>query len=362
MLARLRQATLRLAPFQDYPLFLAEPPVGGLTIQQSTLKYITPKSRWVLSWTRFLLRRLAFIVVSLGILSALVFTMMEVIPGDVARTMLGQFATEEQLQVVRTQLGLDKPPLVRYGEWLAGALTGNLGYSITLNTQIAPLLLQRARNTFVVGVISIAIGMSLATILGFIAGLRRPPWLDQPLSRLAIFLGSLPEFLVALPLIFLFSYALRWLPATSLAAADAPFQNPTALVLPVVTLVLGMLGYNLRLTRASVARVMDSEFVINAELKRLPTLTIVRRHVAPNALLPTITVIGAYLGAFVSGLVIVESIFAYPGLGLLILNAAKGKDIPLLEGAVLFVAAFRMLINLGTDVLYRVVDPRVQLS
>jgi peptide/nickel transport system permease protein len=299
---------------------------------------------------------------SLFILSALVFTMMEVIPGDLARTILGQLATEEQLRVVRAQLGLDQPPLVRYGEWLAGALHGDLGYSVTLNTEIGPLLVQRARNTFVVAVISIAIGMSLATVLGFVAGLRRPPWLDQPLSRLAVFLGSLPEFLIALPLILLFSYALRWLPSTSLAAADAPLQNPAALVLPVLTLVLGMMGYNLRLTRASVVRVMESEFVINAELKRLPTLDIVWRHVAPNAILPTITVIGSYLGAFVSGLVIVEAIFAFPGMGLLILNAAKDKDIPLLLGAVLFVAAFRMLINLGADVLYRVVDPRVQLS
>jgi peptide/nickel transport system permease protein len=301
-------------------------------------------------------------LVSLFVLSALVFTLMEIVPGDLARTILGQFATEAQLQAMRIQLGLDKPPLVRYGEWLGGAVTGNLGYSISLNTPIAPLLVERARNTFLVGVISVAIGMSLATFLGFVAGLRRPPWLDQPLSNLAVVLGSLPEFLIAVPLILFFSFALRWLPATSLAAADAPLQNPAALVLPIATLVLGMMGYNLRLTRASVAHVMDSEFVVTAELKRLPTLTIIRRHIAPNALLPTITVIGSYLGAFVSGLVIVESVFAYPGLGLVILNAAQAKDIPLLEGAVVFVAAFRMVINLGADVLYRVMDPRVRLS
>jgi peptide/nickel transport system permease protein len=301
-------------------------------------------------------------VLSLLVLSALVFTLMEVIPGDLARTILGQFATEQQLQTMRVQLGLDKPPLVRYGEWLAKAVTGNLGYSISLNTPIAPLLVQRARNTFLVGVISIAIGMSLATFLGFVAGLRRPPWLDQPLSNLAVILGSLPEFLLALPLILVFSFTLHWFPATSLAAADAPLQNPIALVLPVVTLVLGMMGYNLRLTRASVGRVMESEFVVTAELKRLPTLTIVARHVASNALLPTITVIGSYLGAFVSGLVIVEAVFAYPGLGLVILNAAQAKDVPLLLGAVLLVAIFRMVINLGADVLYRVMDPRVRLA
>ena len=315
-----------------------------------------------MSWTTFLLRRFAFMLVSLFILSALVFTLMELIPGDLARTILGQFATDQQLQAVRAQLGLDKPPLVRYGEWLAGVLTGNLGYSISLHTPIAPLLVERARNTFLVGAISIAIGMSLATFLGFVAGLRRPPWLDQPLSSLAIFLGSLPEFLIAIPLILLFSFTLRWFPATSLAAADAPWQQPVALVLPVTTLVLGMLGYNLRLTRASVARVLDSEFVVTAELKRLPVMTIITRHIAPNALLPTITVIGSYLGAFVSGLVIVEAVFAYPGIGLVILNAATEKDIPLLEGAVVLVAAFRMLINLGTDVLYRVMDPRVRLT
>jgi peptide/nickel transport system permease protein len=314
------------------------------------------------SWTRFLLRRLAYLVASLFILSAIVFTMMEVIPGDLAHTILGQFATEDQLHALRAQLGLDKPPLVRYGEWLGGAVTGDLGYSITLHTPVAPLLLQRARNTFLVAIVSITLGMSLATFLGFVAGLRRPPWLDQPLSGLAVFLGSLPDFLIALPLILLFSYSLRWLPSTSLDAADAPLQHPAALVLPVLTLVLGMMGYNLRLTRASVARVVESEFVITAELKRLPARTIVSRHIAPNALLPTITVIGAYLGAFVSGLVIVESVFAFPGLGLLILNAAKDKDVPLLVGAVLFVAAFRMIFNLGADVLYRVVDPRVQLS
>jgi peptide/nickel transport system permease protein len=315
-----------------------------------------------LNWPRFIAQRLLLIAMSLVILSALIFALMEVIPGDIAQTILGRGATAQQIRDLHIQLGLDQPAYLRYARWLRGIASGDFGESISLHAAIGPLLVQRGLNSLLLAALAGSIGLSTSIVLGFLAGLRRPAWLDPLVSRGAVTVGSLPEFLVAMILIVVFASWLGWLPATSYSGSGSPLRNPVGLVLPALTLIIVMAAYNLRITRASVARVADSEFVIAAELKRLPLRTIVRRHIAPNALLPSITVAAAYLGWMVGGLVVIESVFAYPGIGLLILSAAQTRDVPLLEGAVILIASFRMLINFSADLLYMVVDPRVRLA
>jgi peptide/nickel transport system permease protein len=207
------------------------------------------------------------------------------------------------------------------------------------------------------------IGIPLAVALGFTSGLTRLNWLDRTLSTAAVLVGSLPEFVIAMLVILLLSQLLGLLPPTSWNAGDAwPFESPKTVVLPALTLVLLMLAYILRVTRASVKRVMAQEYIIAAEIKRLPRRTVWIRHVAPNALLPTITVAAAYVGWMMGGLVVVEAVYTYPGLGLLVLSAAKSRDVPLLEAAVLLAATFRMTVNFAADILYRIVDPRVRLA
>ncbi len=315
-----------------------------------------------MSWARYIARRLLLVAVSLLILSAIIFAVMEVIPGDIAQTILGRGATVQEVQALRVQLGLNHPFYVRYDDWLKGILTGNFGDSISLHTAIGPLLVQRGANSLLLAAVAASIGLPLSISLGFIAGLRQPRWLDQILSRVAVAIGSLPEFLVAMILILVLSHSLHWLPATSLSPSGSPIDDPVVLVLPTLTMVLVMAAYNLRIARASVVRVSDSEFIIAAELKRLPLWTIVTRHIAPNAILPTITVAAAYLGWMVGGLIVVESVFAYPGIGSLIYSAALTRDVPLLVGAVMVIAGFRMLVNFGADIMYMLIDPRVRLA
>jgi peptide/nickel transport system permease protein len=312
------------------------------------------------SWTQYILRRLSFVAVSLLILSALIFLIMEVVPGDLAQTILGRGATPEQVAALRAQLDLDQPAPARYVEWLGGVVRGDFGESISLHSEIAPLLVKRASNSLFLAALAAVAGLSLSISLGFLAGIGRPRWLDFVVSRTSVIVGSLPEFLVAMLLILVLAEGLGWLPATSLSTTASPLEKPASLVLPALTLVVVMTAYNLRITRASVVKVLDTEYIVAAELKQLPTLTLVRRHIAPNALLPTITVAASYLGWMVGGLIVIEAVFAYPGIGLLILGAARSKDVPLLEGAVLLIAAFRMFVNLGADVLYMVIDPRVR--
>ncbi|MFW6116170.1 MAG: ABC transporter permease [bacterium] len=311
---------------------------------------------------RYTVRRLALIGISLLVLSLLVFMIMEVLPGDVARVILGLHATEQQAQALRVQLGLDKPPHIRYWLWLRGVLTGDLGESLSLHAPIGPVLARRTAHSLLLGLPAAVIGLPLAILQGFIAGLRRPPWLGHLLSTGAVIISSFPRFLIAMFLILLLSETAGWFPGSSIVETGSPLHSPRILVLPLLSLVLSMTAYNLRITRASVVKVLDAEFVVAAELKQLPLHTVLWRHVAPNALLPTVTVVAGYLGWLIGGLVIIESIFTYPGLGLLIYTAAKARDVPLLEAAVLATASFRMIANLAADLLYGVLDPRVRFS
>ena len=313
-----------------------------------------------MSWIRFIARRLVFIAVSLLIVSAVIFWLMQVVPGDLAQTILGPGASASQVRALREQLGLSASPGVRYWHWLRGALQGQFGESQSLQTPITPLILTRAENSLVLALGAALVMFPVSIVLGFIAGLNRDRWGDSLISKVTVAVASLPEFLIAILVVLFIALKLRWLPATSFEVSGSPIDHPSTLVLPILTLALAASAYFIRITRASVAKVLESDYVLAAELKGLSRLTIMRRHVAPNALLPTITGGASYLGSLVGGLIIVEAVFNYPGLGLVILNAAQTKDVALLQAAVIFVAAFRMIMVLLADLLYMALDPRIR--
>ncbi|WP_129673001.1 ABC transporter permease [Candidatus Chloroploca sp. Khr17] len=310
---------------------------------------------------RFVLQRFAMVLLTLFAVSVLVFVVTEVLPGDVATMILGQYATPESLAVLRAQLDLDQPALVRYLSWLQGMLMGDWGESLYLNVPVRPLVLQRFSNTVLIAGLTLLIGVPLGILLGIIAGLTRDRWPDQLVTVGTLLTLSLPGFVLASFLIMLFSSWLGLLPSSSMIEPDiSPLEAARFLVLPTLTLVMALLAHIARQTRSSIIEVMESQYIRTAILKGLPLHTVVWRHALKNAMLPTISVIALNVGFLMSGAIIVENVFAYPGLGRLLLLAASNQDIPLLQASVLIVTLIFGLANLAADLLYYYLNPRIR--
>ncbi|NCC32164.1 MAG: ABC transporter permease [Chloroflexia bacterium] len=310
---------------------------------------------------RFVLQRFAMVLLTLFAVSVLVFVVTEVLPGDVATMILGQYATPESLAALRTRLDLDQPALVRYLNWLQGMLMGNWGESLYLNVPVRPLVLQRFSNTALITGLTLLIGVPLGILLGIIAGLTRDRWPDQLVTVGTLLTLSLPGFVLASFLIMLFSSWLGLLPSSSMIEPDAsPLEAARFLVLPTLTLVMALLAHIARQTRSSIIEVMESQYIRTAILKGLPLHTVVWRHALKNAMLPTISVIALNVGFLMGGAIIVENVFAYPGLGRLLLLAASNQDIPLLQASVLIVTLIFGLANLAADLLSYYLNPRIR--
>jgi peptide/nickel transport system permease protein len=312
---------------------------------------------------RFLARRVALVVLTLWLVSLGVFAVSELLPGDVAIFILGQQATPETLAVLRTQLGLNEPAPERYVTWLLGFVRGDWGHSLALQVPIADLVLSRTANSFVLAGLALIITVPVSIGFGLIAALRQGRFADRAISLVGISGLAIPEFVSGVLLILLFSLTLRIAPASAqIPTGQSPLSVLPALILPALTLALTLFAYISRMTRASAVEVLGSDYVRAAVLKGLPMSQVVSRHVLRNALLPTITVIGAQIGWLVGGLVVVEHLFGYPGLGDLLLFAALNKDIPLLEACVMVVASVYMLANLGTELMFGVLNPRIRYA
>jgi peptide/nickel transport system permease protein len=312
---------------------------------------------------RFLARRVALVVLTLWLVSLGVFAVSELLPGDVAIFILGQQATPETLAVLRAQLGLNEPAPERYVTWLLGFVRGDWGHSLALQVPIADLVLSRTANSFVLAGLALIITVPVSIGFGLIAALRQGRFADRAISLVGISGLAIPEFVSGVLLILLFSLTLRIAPASAqIPTGQSPLSVLPALILPALTLALTLFAYISRMTRASAVEVLGSDYVRAAVLKGLPMSQVVGRHVLRNALLPTITVIGAQIGWLVGGLVVVEHLFGYPGLGDLLLFAALNKDIPLLEACVMVVASVYMLANLGTELMFGVLNPRIRYA
>lgn len=312
---------------------------------------------------QFFLRRLAFVLFILFFISLLVFVVTEILPGDAAQMILGQKATPETLAALRVRLGLDQPAPARYLAWIGGVLRGDWGESLIMNLPVGPLLAQRLGNSAVLALLAWALSAVLGIGLGIVAGLNRNRWPDRLISLFVLFFVSFPPFVIAVFLIIVFSLWLRWLPASSMIDADAnPFTALRFLILPTLTLTLGSLAEVARLVRASLIEVLESDYMRTARSKGLPDRLLVLRHALRNALLPAVSVLALNIGYLMSGAVLVESVFAYPGLGRLLLQAISQRDLPLLQGVALLTAVIFTLANLAADLAYRWLNPRIRYS
>lgn len=307
-------------------------------------------------------KRLVQAVVSIFIASLLIFLVAEGLPGDVAQMVLGQYATEESLEALRQKLGLNRPLHIRYLDWLNGVLHGNFGTSLSRSgLRVGPLLLRRARNSLILAVGSLLIVVPVSLLLGVTAGLNRDSWLDRLISVTTLGLISFPSFITGLILILIFSVFLGWLPASgAMNWSDGLFSQLNKLILPILALSGVMTGYIVRHTRASVVKVMKSDYTRSAILKGMNSKRVIVNHVLRNALLPTVTVIAINLGWLLGGAVVVEATFSYPGVARLILTAIKQRDIPIMEAGLLFVVAAYIFVNLFTDLLYSLINPKLR--
>ncbi|MCW5849176.1 MAG: ABC transporter permease [Anaerolineae bacterium] len=311
----------------------------------------------------FLVRRLALVMVILVCVSVVVFAVTTVLPGDAASAILRNRATPERLAAVRARLKLDRPAPVRYVEWLGGIVRGDWGDSLIMNVPVRPLVLQRLRNTAVLAALALALAVPLGIGLGLLAALARNRWLDHTIRASILVAVSAPGFVTALALIVVFASWLHWLPSSSLIEPNANlWESVRFLILPTLTVALGLLAHITLMARSSMIEALRSDYVRTAILKGLPMRTVVLIHALPNALLPTMSVIALDVGYLMGGFVLVETIFAYPGLGALMVQAVGNRDVPLLQAVALLIAAFYALSNLAADLLYRVLNPRIRYS
>lgn len=309
---------------------------------------------------RFLARRLGLLVLTLWLMSVLVFVISTVLPGDVAHTILGQFATPAAVEGLRRQLGLDDSPPTQYLRWVTGFVTGDWGVSPSLNAPMSEVIPDRLVNSLILAVAALVVIVPVSIAFGMLAALRQDRALDRIISVVGLSLMAVPEFVSGIILLSVFGIWLAWLPTTSVAAGGDPLRSPQYLVLPVVSLSLVFFGYVSRMMRASTIAVLGSAYVRTAMLKGLPLRQVLTRHVLRNAVVPTITVVMSSIGYLMGGLVVVESLFGYPGLGGLLLYAGLHHDVPLLEDCVMIVAVIYMAGNLVADLLYAWLNPQVR--
>ncbi len=312
---------------------------------------------------RFLIIRIGLIILTLLVVSVAIFAITEILPGDVAWHILGQGATPENLEAVREKLDLNKPAYERYINWIGDALQGDLGDSYIQNRPVIDIVKPRLYNSAILAAFAFIISVPSAIITGIWAGVHKNSFGDQLSSTISLIGISLPEFVTGMLLIVIFSSTLKWLPSSSIVLpGTSPLTRPIILILPTLTLTGVLFAYIMRMTRANVIEVMQAKYVRTAVLKGLPMRQIVLKHVLPNALLPTISVVAVNVGWMLGGLIIVENVFASPGLGRLLLVSIQSRDVPLLQALALLMAVTYSLSNLIADLSYGILNPRIRIS
>jgi len=311
----------------------------------------------------FLLKRLGLMILTLWLLSLLVFFAGQILPGDPGRAILGPFAAKSSVQVLDQQLGVNRPLITRYMSWIGGLLHGNLGISYSYRTAVEPFIRAALINSVKLAVLAFVIVVPLGIIGGVIAALYAGRGTDRIISVTGLSLSSVPEFVSGIVLIVVFGVELKWLPVTASAGAGAsPLNQLRHLLLPAIPLVFVLFGYIARMARAGTIEALNSDYTRTAVLKGLPRATVIRRHVLRNSLLPTITVIATQTGYLIGGLVVVETLFNYQGLGNLIYKAAVAKDFPMLEAGVLVIGVVYVLATLAADLLLTWLNPRLRIG
>jgi peptide/nickel transport system permease protein len=312
----------------------------------------------------FVLRRVALGIVTLAIVSVIVFAATVALPTDPARALLGRNATPDSLKALRETLHLNRPLLDQYWSFVKGLLTGNPGTSLATETPVIDVIKDSVRNSAFLVAISAMIAIPLALALGVLGALKRDSVFDNASSLGLLGMAALPEFVSGIGLVLLFgTVVFNWLPPTVLLAPDrGPWTQLQELILPVATLTLVVVPYIARFMRASLIDVLESEYVEMARLKGLPERVVILRHALPGALVPAIQAIALSLAYLAGGIVVVEYVFNYPGVGAKLVDAVHNKDLPVAQTVTLLIAAVYVIVNLVADVLTLLVSPRVRTS
>lgn len=297
----------------------------------------------------------------LALVVTVVFIVVRVTPGDPAAVMLGSDATPADVAALRTRLGLDAPLPIQYGRFVIDVLRGDLGQSIFLGQPVTAALAARAEPTFFLTLFSILVAVTIALPVGILSAVRRGTLFDQVVVTLTMVTASIPSFWLGLLLIQSFAVGLGWFPASGYGGPDTPFtERMHHLVLPALALGIVNSALITRFTRAAMLDVLGDDYVRTARAKGAGPARVVLKHALKNALIPIITVIGLSVALLVAGAVVTETVFGLPGVGNLVVQAVLRRDYPVIQGALLVVAAIYVLINFAVDMLYLLVDPRVR--
>lgn len=313
---------------------------------------------------RFLIRRVALALATLFAASVLIFAATQVLPGDAARAILGQQATPVRLEALREQLHLNQPAVVQYWHWLTGILTGNLGQSLANGRPVRGFLADRITNTAFLLLVAALMSIPISVLLGMASAVRRDKVLDHTVGVLALVLASLPEFVTAIGLtVLLGTTVFRVLPPTSIVPpGEPPWHHVRFVLLPAMTLALAVLPYVVRIMRGSMVEVLESDYIEFASLKGLRRRELIFRHALPNAVGPTAQAVALSLAYLAGGAVVVEYVFAYPGIGQGLVNAVVDRDVPVVQFLTLILAGFYVFVNLVADVVTILLTPTVRTS
>jgi peptide/nickel transport system permease protein len=315
------------------------------------------------SMTRFLLKRFGLAIVTLVLLSMVAFAVAQLLPGNVGRNVLGGFADQKSVDLLNHQLGVDKPVYTQYLHWIGHVIRGNLGKSLEYQVSVSSLLGPALKNSFKLALLAFILCIPLSIVGGVIAGLRQGRATDRAITITGLSLTSVPEFVSGVVLIVVFGVTLKWLPVTAQAPPGSSFfVQVKYLLLPALALTLVLFGYIARMARAGTIEALDADYTRTAFLKGLSRATVLRRHVLRNALLPTIAVVATQTGYLIGGLLIIEKVFNYPGIGLRIYTAAVNKDFTMLESGVLVIGLVYLVATLAADLLYSVLNPRIRFA
>jgi peptide/nickel transport system permease protein len=310
----------------------------------------------------FLSKRIALLAFTMLVVSALVFAAFEFTPGQVARKVLGPFATQNQVDILNEKMGLNRPVIVRYSEWLGNTLTGDLGFSTLYKTEVNNIIWDRLGNTLLLAGTAFAVIVPLSIILGIAAGMREGSILDRSISVGSIVTTSVPEFASGVFLASIFVIWLGWLPGTSSLDTGAGWSLWQQLILPVTVMVLYDLGYVVRMVRASMVEVMTRPYILTAVLKGLSFRAVIMKHALRNAMIAPFTVILLQINYLITGVVVVEAVFAYPGFGRMLLEAALSQDVAVVEAAALFAVLVSVSTQIAGDLGYMMLNPRIRFS
>jgi len=312
----------------------------------------------------FVARRMLFGVATLFVASIIIFAATQALPGDAARSILGRNATPDSLAALRKQLGLDRPVLDQYTSWIGGVFRGDLGDSLDASRPVTSVIGEPIGYSAFLMLLAGVISIPLAVVLGAASARRRDGPFDHAMSVITLALAALPEFIVGIALVVLFATTVfHWLPGvTIIDPGTPPWTHPRELVLPTITLAIAVTPYVARIMRASMVEILESDYVEMARLKGLSERLVLWRHAVPNGIAPTFQVIAINLAYLAGGIVVVESVFNYPGIGKAFVDAVHGRDMPVVQALSLMIAALYVVLNLLADVATILVSPRLRTS